>query len=384
MEKTESKKTLVVSAINLHEGGTLAVLTDCLRAINDSPIRHSYRIFALVHDAGLFDTDSLSSVLFISFPKSRKSYFYRLYYEYVYFRKFAAKHAVNFWLSLHDITPRLRGVPRAVYCHNPAPFRKASLKDLKGQPTVFFFTLFYKYLYRINIHRNEYVIVQQEWLRNAFSTIFNLDRAKIIVATPPIPNRQSVKSSGSSVPIFVFPTLARPFKNIEVIGEAVRLLNDKGLKDFSVVITIDGTENTYARQIVNQYSRLPQLYFIGKISREQVYQYYSESTALIFPSKLETWGMPLTEYKGYGKPILASGLPYARETMGEYDKVKFFAPDNATELAESMRQLVTGEPMDFDKTSQIDYLPPFAPDWQSLFSILLGQNSIVQDEHKAS
>jgi len=32
-------------------------------------------------------------------------------------------------------------------------------------------------------------------------------------------------------------------------------------------------------------------------------------------------GMPITEFKATGKPILAADLPYAHETIGEYGQV---------------------------------------------------------------
>jgi len=44
--------------------------------------------------------------------------------------------------------------------------------------------MFYKWAYRINIHQNDYLIVQQEWLRKAFGEMFKVDQKKIIVARP--------------------------------------------------------------------------------------------------------------------------------------------------------------------------------------------------------
>ena len=98
-----SKNNIVISAINFFEGGPLSVLKDCLTFLNESTYLKEYKFIALVHKKSLFVESEYANIEFIEFPKSRTSYAYRLYYEYVYFKSLAKKHNVFFWLSLHDI-----------------------------------------------------------------------------------------------------------------------------------------------------------------------------------------------------------------------------------------------------------------------------------------
>lgn len=79
----------------------------------------------------------------------------------IFFKKYARQNKVSFWLSLHNITPNVGNIKQAVYCHNGSAFYGIKIKDLYLQPILFFFSLFYKYLYKINIHKNEYIIIQQ-------------------------------------------------------------------------------------------------------------------------------------------------------------------------------------------------------------------------------
>ena len=216
------KNNLVISAVNFFEGGPLSVLKDCLNHLNGYE-SNNYNIIALVHKKDIIDCEKYQNIQFIEFPKSRKSYFYRLYYEYFYFRKFALYHKVDFWFSLHDITPNVGKIPQAVYCHNPSPFNSTNLSDLIVQPTQFFFSLFYKYLYKINIKRNKYVVVQQLSLKNSFKQIFKLNPEKIIISKPQVPDItvQNISNCQKNNKFtFFFPTFPRPFKNIEVIGKA--------------------------------------------------------------------------------------------------------------------------------------------------------------------
>lgn len=86
------------------------------------------------------------------------------------------------WFALHDITPNVRSIKKAVYCHNPTPFYKAGLKDAYLEPIFFLSTFFYKFFYRINIKSNNYIIIQQNWLREFFIREFEVNN--VIVAHP--------------------------------------------------------------------------------------------------------------------------------------------------------------------------------------------------------
>lgn len=374
-----SKKNIVLSAINFFEGGPLSVLKDCLTFLNASAYTKKYTFIALVHKKSLFKQSTYGNITFIEFPKSRTSYAYRLYYEYVYFKKLAKVHNVFFWLSLHDMTPSIGKVRQAVYCHNPSPFNTLNIKDIYVQPTQFFFRLFYKYLYQINIKKNKYVIVQQLWMKHKFESIFHLNGDQIITAPPEIPkvatrflenNTLDSTPSDSSKKMFFFPTFPRPFKNIEVICEAMKLVAAQKKENLTVVITIDGSENTYAKTIVQKYGHVPGIKFVGLLKREEVYAYYAACDGLIFPSKLETWGLPISECKQFYKPMFVSDLPYARETVGEYDQVCFFNPDDPLQLSALLMQAIENRWV-FNKTYPIAYEDPFAKSWETLFEILL-------------
>jgi glycosyltransferase involved in cell wall biosynthesis len=372
------KRNIVIAAVNFFEGGPLSILNDCLLYLNNSAFTSQYNFIALVHKKDLFTKNEYKNIQFVEFPKSRTFYLYRLYYEYFYFKSVAKKYDVFFWLSLHDISPNVGNINQAVYCHNPSPFNKLNLKDIWIQPTQFFFTLFYKYLYKINIKKNKFVIVQQLWIKHRFQEMFNLNGNLIITAIPQIPkidNKFLEKSQQkttivSSKKVFFFPTFPRPFKNIEVICEAIKLINHEKNKDIEIIITIDGSENNYSKSIVTKYQYLKNIKFIGLIKREEVYKYYAECDVLIFPSKLETWGLPISEYKQFHKPMLVSDLGYAKETVGNYNFVRFFNPDNAKQLSELMLNTLENK-LKFDTTKPIIYEQPFVHGWNELFNTLL-------------
>lgn len=333
----------------------------------NSRLIDKYKVIALVHSASL--VSEYKNIEYIEFHDSIKSYFLRIYYEYFYFKKLSKQIKPYLWFYLHDMTPNVKATVRAVYCHNPTPFYKTKILDFFKDPKVYLFSKFYKYLYAVNIKRNNYVIVQQEWIGNEFKNIYSVDN--IVVTKPQVPNVLLSANKGKEKKhLFFYPSFPRSFKNFEIICEATKILNNKGINDFKVVLTIDGSENNYAKKIVDEYKNIASINFVGLLSREEVFKYYSLTNTLIFPSKLETWGLPISEFQTTRKPILVADLPYAYETVGNYEKVIFFDPYNAENLALLMHESLEGKiTYSANKTQPSNNLR--AENWEDLFSILL-------------
>lgn len=366
-------KTIVVSAINFSEGGPLTILIDCL--LNLSKIAtesRRYKIVAFVYDKSKC---YFPNIHYIEIQQAKKSWLKRLYIEYYLFNIYSKKIKPFLWLSLHDITPRVRATKQAIYFHNPTPFRKISISDLYFSPKVFVFSLFYKYLYRINARRNDYIIVQQDWLRNSFSSLVKVPSSKIIVAPPnhqhPILDTNPMKKSSSSKCLFFYPSFPRSFKNFEIICEATSLLELKGITNFEVAITISGKENRYAHYLREKYKHVQSISFLGLLTREEVEYYYNKASCLLFPSLLETWGLPISEFSNYNKPMLLAKLPYAYETASGAKYVDFFNPSDPKELAHKMKLMIENDFSNLHECPQKHIEQPFAQSWIDLFELLL-------------
>jgi glycosyltransferase involved in cell wall biosynthesis len=340
-----SSKIFIISGINIFQGGALSVFKDCLNSIDNSEIFQDVSFLALVHSKSSFS--NFKRIKLIEITNSRKSYFHRLFYEYFYFKSLAARLNVDFWFSLHDITPNIGKIKKAVYCHNPSPFYRVNFRDLFYQPKQFFFSLLYFYLYKTNLQHNNFVIVQQNWIANKFLTKLKVPINKILVANPRITkvdwaefnNKiQNIETNG--LVRFFYPTFPRVFKNIEAICKASKELSKAGITNFEVLITISGAENNYSKRIFQNFKNIKNLKFIGQISRESVFSIYKESDFLIFPSKMETWGLPLSEYSQLEKPIIVSDLPYAHETLNNYERILFFPPDDVSKLTTIMKNCI--------------------------------------------
>jgi glycosyltransferase involved in cell wall biosynthesis len=199
--------------------------------------------------------------------------------------------------------------------------------------------------------------------------------SNIVVSYPEARQISTLDIQVESRPIttFLYPAFPRVFKNFEVVAEAAKLLYAQGRSDFEVIFTIYGEENKYARNIVTKYKNIPVISFIGLKTRDEIYKLYQQINGLIFSSKLETWGLPISEFKAFGKPMLIADLPYAHETLGDYDKVVFFDPNAPQQLAKFMKAVMDGN-LIYDGNRRVDVQEPFAKNWEQLFNILLSPN----------
>jgi len=370
------KKVIVISAINFRSGGPLSILNDCLQYL-DNNLTKEYKVVALVHDKSIImKTDNVE---YIEFPKSIQSYIYRLYYEYIYFNKLSKEINSYLWLSLHDMSPKVITEIQAVYCHNPSPFYKISFKELFLDTKFALFSWFYKYLYKINIKSNDFVVVQQSWMRKKFTEMYDIKKC---IVSHPIVNietiNQSYNENKKEKTLFFYPSFPRVFKNFEVICEASKKLNDKNITDFEVFLTIDGKENKYSNSIYNKYKNIKNINFVGLQSRTKVFEFYSMADCIIFPSKLETWGLPISEFKEFKKPIFLADLEYAHETVGKYDFSKFFNPNDANELSQYMEELICKN-INYENHNINLPASPFAQKWDELFNILLNNKGGIKN-----
>jgi hypothetical protein len=366
----EKKKTIVISAINLRSGGTLTVLRDCLTYISQSEIAKKYRVIALVHKRELAD---YSDIEYMEFPRSSKHWVYRLFYEYIYFYTLSCKLKPYLWLSLHDMTPNVKTEKQAVYMHNPSIVNKIKRTDFRFGKTYVLFSLLYKFLYKINIRKNDYCIVQQSWFKNVCSQKLGVPEIRFIIARPNVNNFEVRLESFDRKPCknFFYPSLSRPFKNFETVCKAADILSNRGVNDFQVVITINGTENSYSKWIKSQYKDNPNIIFAGLLNKEEMHKQYEKTDCLLFPSRLETWGLPISEFVPFNRPMIIADELYAHETSEGASAVAYYETNNATALADLMEEAIIGHWTNFAPQGRMTLSPPFARNYDELFKILL-------------
>ena len=111
-------------------------------------------------------------------------------------------------------------------------------------------------------------------------------------------------------------------KNHINLIKAWRLLGDDGIFP-NLVLTID--KNTNLSSIIHENIKNFNLNIVIKdnLKRNDVLDLYAKAGVLIFPSYIESYGLPLVEASYFNIPIIASELDYVRDIL---DPVETFDP----------------------------------------------------------
>lgn len=140
-------------------------------------------------------------------------------------------------------------------------------------------------------------------------------------------------------PYLFLPAAVERHKNMEVLIDSIPFLSDVE-KEFRVVGTTS-TDPVYVLELLARAKRLgveDRFRLLGPVPYEKVARYYRGAIALVFPSKLETFGHPMLEAMLAGTPIIASDIPVFREIGKE--AALFFPPDDPIALAARIDELL--------------------------------------------
>ena len=367
-------RKIVISAVNLTEAGGFSILKQALTTASNAFPR-SWLIIAIVNSSS--ELPKYNNIFYIELKSAKKKWLFRLFWEYIGFYFMSLKLNPDIWLSLHDITPNVSAKYRVVYCHNPSPFYDSDLHTLMLDFKFYLFSKFYKVLYKINILRNDLVIVQQNWLKNKFINIFKLKN--ILVSKPFVLNKYKsklIKKTDNNKLIFLYPAFPRVFKNFEIIFEALKLLDDKELSKIIVKLTITPNMNPYTKYLYKKYG-YGGVEWIGIQDKKDICNLYANVDVILFPSKLETWGLPISEAIANGKYILAADEGYAHETAFGYDLIDFINPNDPYVWADYIKRTIDAFP-NRGKKSIINYDNEWIILWEKIIHGYKIKNNIYE------
>jgi glycosyltransferase involved in cell wall biosynthesis len=360
---------IFLSGANITSGGPLEIYRNLLEILNRC--FPDQKVIAIISKRELFV--KYDNVEYIEVENYKRYIFLKFYYEYFKFNSLSKKYDIKLWLSLNDCSPRVKSNFQAVYCHNATPFYRRSWDDFLNPSGAFLQSFYYGIFYKLFLHRNDFVIVQQTWFKQYFNSKYNVSEEKIIV-NPLKVSEIEVKTSSDNPndkKRFIYPTKAQPYKNTEVILRAVSLLELNNITNFEVILTLTGFENKYSNRLYKKFEHLKCVNWAGQLKRNELERFYKDVDCLLFSSKLETWGLPLTEFSKYNKPILAAKFPYSKETLAGYKYVSFFEWDDYANLTEKMKCIILNSGVIFEEPPILNHKQPYLVGLEDLIDFLI-------------
>lgn len=330
---------ILVFDVPASDGGALSVLQEFFEYINSHEKEHQW-IF-------IVSVDKLNStsknVKILKFPETKHNWGKRIYFELFKAKKIIQKEKPDIIFSLQNTALLWTKIPQIIYLHQTLPFIKCKRFSIfkKEERFLAIYRQIFKYLIGWSIKKSSGIIVQTNWVKNAVIELYKTSGQKIFVIPTYVKFNAEIKDVQIDKNKFFYPTAPFVYKNIQVIIDAVRILVDKGYNP-KVYLTINGNENEHSKKIYKQIEKNTAFVLIGKISRESVMNYYKFST-LLFPSYLESLGLPLLEARIMKTNIIASDMPFSHEILDNYKYVQYFDAFNPIDLANKMLYILDNE-----------------------------------------
>lgn len=114
----------------------------------------------------------------------------------------------------------------------------------------------------------------------------------------------------------------------------------------SLVIAGAVVDRPYFESLETMISELglgEQVIFLGDVAHDNMPTLYRGAEFSIFPSWIETFGLPVAESMACGTPVIASDIPASREVGG--GAILYYTPGNVLELSRSIECLLDNDAM---------------------------------------
>lgn len=332
---------IIVNATALDRSGALGILRQFLANIPDTG--HNWLVFVSDQISVQSHLSTVKIVPVSGVKPMHKRFWWDMF-------------GLNRWLKKHQIEPSAivslqntgfrvsKDVPRYIYYHQPLPFYPYAWNPLKPNERLLWF---YKYIYpffvKLCLSKDTTVFVQLNFIKSGFVRFFQHPEAKVHVYSPSIarPELSDLRRDLPSGRVALFyPATSMFYKNHGVLKEALR--HDCG--QVQLFFTLDKPAGSTDERIT----------YTGTLPYAEVCAMYRACDALVFPSYIETFGLPLVEAAMVGLPILAADLPYAREVLAGYDGAIFVPYNDAKAWAAAMAGIEKGKryiPLDISSRS---------------------------------
>lgn len=333
------KKNFIIyaPAINSKTGGAHSILVNFLSSIKhfDSPALQEAS-WSFVGNAQYKSLCAESSIVHQELDLNKK-WILRILYDRFLFRKYFLKNDPSIIISMQNTTPRSRLQDKAItYVHQAIPFIDNYRPNPFKHLTLFLIKYFYSIFIQLGVEEKKtFFIVQSEWLKEKCARKLNLPTDHFVIHRP-LPSdidTQKYTLNKKKTEVFFYPSLYQDYKNHQRLCEAFSLAAKENPElNFELSLTINPFDMVFPKNL--------KVEFLGMIPRTEALERINNAKAVVFPSLLESYGMPLAEALFLNTPIIASDLGYVRELVGAAGH--YFNPYDIQSMKEVIVQFKKG------------------------------------------
>ncbi len=200
----------------------------------------------------------------------------------------------------------------------------------------------------LSMRRSSAVVAISQHLADALTSAYgrSVDVVHAGVAASAVPARAIREPDGDGDGYVLFVSTLFPYKNVDRLLEAFAALHARrrvpaGLKLRIVGRDPGGRQLTRLRSHARALGVSDRVAFLGPIPHERIWPLYQGARLFVYPSSMETFGMPVLEAMRAGVPVAASHRMSIPEVAGS--AAVLFDPDDVDDLTQAMERALGDE-----------------------------------------
>jgi glycosyltransferase involved in cell wall biosynthesis len=285
------------------------------------------------------------------------------------------------WITNNSISPSCfisfnnlgvniyNSVPQILYFHQSLSlvYPWSNINFLRDR-NIWFYGIFFPYVIKFFLKRNSIIVVQTGWMKDAFFNRFKIAKEQIHVFKPVfelVKTGRILKEIDNKC-IFFYPAGYCDYKNHMEIVNAIKYIKENSPIQFEKIIvffTID--EKTKLFKEVQRLGLQDSFRFLGNIPYDKVCQIYQNTSALLFPSLIESFGLPLLEAANFSLKIITIESSYSREVLNGYQGAVYIASGDTPIWANEIVKVVD------DKLTKVSFIVNnFDTSWKDFFKLV--------------
>ncbi len=324
---------VAVVDVAAEKGGALSVLNDFVEVLTATEDKEN-EWFIITSVVSTCENDNIHN---IQFPETKASWLHRLWWEHAKLPKLLEDLRIDIVVSMQNNgLPIKESIRQIVYFHNILFIQNDYNFSFRKKPERIY-AVYSKILapyIRHSWKKADVIVVQGHSMKEQLSAYFPKNR--IYICEPEVKTNQVNEKTRHKIKGFLYPASALVYKNMEVIVEAIKRMEQKG-ESVEVLFTISGTENQYAKKISDMAKFTKGIKLIGYQDRQSILKKY-QAYGLIITSRLESFGMPIAEAMTCQTVVVALDMPYVRDQIetSHYNRA-YIAKNDPDDLAKTMQ-----------------------------------------------
>jgi len=355
---------IVISNTAAKVGGALEILNSLFYQVKRvAETRKDIEWIFILNDY-IYDNSSQISII----KEETTTWISRLIYDYYRGARLINPLKPDLVINMQNTIIKNINCPQFLYVHQAIPFqtnfRFSFFRKQERKLAVYQYII--GYLIKQSIKKSDHVFVQTNWMKSSIISDVGVRENKIGVYSPAIIDTSFTKEEiHDEQNKFIYPANDFIYKNHECIYKANRILKME-YSDFRIILTTGKSINDINIECV------------GFIEKSKLMKLYSEST-LIFPSFIETVGLPLLEASLLGAIVLVADCEYSREILSDYPNAYFFDPNRPTELAALMKDVIENKIIRLPINLDLKNMDGWTEFIKFIIGVIDGKNENIMD-----